>query len=98
MYDEEFENDRAKVLNWAKNKIETILNAWCDEAGIKEPIGYYVDYTNNVIEIYSSRLGYLIGVKGTIINKFRETIKKEYGNGFDFKLIEIRGGMANYKL
>jgi len=42
--EDSFEELIAEVLNHAKNRIETIVNNWCMDANLKEPVGYYLSY------------------------------------------------------
>lgn len=44
MTDEEFMDLRESCYQITKEKHDTILNAWCKEAGVKTPVGYYLDH------------------------------------------------------
>lgn len=40
--------------------ISSILRKWCDEAGVKTPVGYYKNFSEKYWEIYTDRPGFLI--------------------------------------
>lgn len=77
-------------------KMENIINEWCKEAGVKLPVGYYRSSCGNVIEIYSKEIGYLIGCRGKLVNKYKGIFDEEFSGNYDIKFIDVKGGFANY--
>lgn len=97
MYDESFEYMREKVLRYDSQQNRDVLERWCKEAGIKEPVGYTKDYSNKTYIIYTRQPGYMIGLHGTLAKKYTEEIKKMFPGIHDVVFVEINGGFVNYR-
>ena len=97
MFDESWENIRAEAQEFKKNKEETLLNNWLYDIGCKELIiGYFRNSHKKVMEIYSTRVGALIGLAGANVKKLEEMLSKEFYGDYQVKFIEVRGGFLNY--
>ena len=94
MYDNDWEEFRAEVYEWMKNKEETLLKKWLDNIGYKEPIGYYRDAWNKTMEIYSTRIGVLIVKAGANIDELKKMLSDEFHGEWKVKFVEIRGGFV----
>lgn len=94
MYDEELDwiRFREESYKFNKNREETLLKEWLDNIGCKEPIGYYRDVVDKTMEIYSTRIGFLIGKAGTNVDKLKEMLTDEFKGEWKVKFVEIRGG------
>lgn len=93
--EERWQEFRAEALNHEANRQETILNEWLDKIGYAEPVGYYLDTYHNVMEIYATRVGVLIGKGGIHVEELKKMLVEEYGRDFEVKFVEIRGGFVN---
>jgi len=94
--EDSFEQMICECLEFAHRQNCDLIEEWCKEAGVKEPVGYYNDCHS--ITIYTNKPGYLIGKGGFLINKYQEKFQKEYPyHKFEIKLVEIKGGFANVK-
>lgn len=96
MTDEEFMELRAYCHQLAKEKHDTVLSAWCREAGVKTPVGYYLDYTDGTYYIYTDRPGYLIGKGGCLVSKYQQLLQSQFSAMKSIKFVEIKGGFTNY--
>ena len=96
MLDKEFEEMRAEVHNFMRDKNRTLIENWCKEAHYTRPVGYYNDL-NGTMTIYAEYPGYLIGRAGVHIYKFKESLKEEFHRDYEIKFVEIRGEIVNCK-
>lgn len=94
MNNESWEKFRGDCLAYAKNREETVLKKWLNEIGYTEPIGYYRNIGDKVMEIYTTRPGALIGKAGVNVEKFEKILSDEFGGEWKVKFIEIRGGFV----
>ena len=96
MFDEGWEEFRAEVHTFMKNKEETLLKKWLKHIGYKfdEPIGYYRDAYNKTMEIYSTRPGPLIGKAGTNVDILKKMLADEFRGEWKVKFVEVRGGFV----
>ena len=75
---------------------KAFLNAWCKEAKVDTPVGYYNDYLNDRLVVYSDRPGYLIGRGGKLIDKYAKKFREEFKRPHaKIELIEIKTEFAN---
>lgn len=97
MFDEGFEEFRAEVHAFIKEKEETLIKKWLDKIGYKykEPVGYYLNSCEREMEIYSTRVGQLIGKSGVNIDLLKKMLKDEFRDEWKIKFVEIRGGFVN---
>lgn len=95
MFDSEWEEEIAEAHAWVKNGNETVLKRWLEGIGYQDPIGYYVSRWDNVVEIYSTRPGVLIGRAGVHVDALRKMLTEEFGGEWQVKFVEIRGGFVN---
>ena len=95
MYDDNFQKIRAEINAWAINRERKFLEDWCIEAKLNEPIGYDFVYGEG-FTIYTNHPGVLIGKAGSLIIKYRDRLKEEFGKDNEIKFIEIKNGFANY--
>ncbi len=96
MYDENFEQMREEAIQYDIQRNRDVLERWCKEAGIKEPVGYARDYSKKTYTIYTRHPGCLIGMHGDLAKKYTEEIKKMFPAINDVIFVEINGGFANY--
>lgn len=96
MTDVDFVEFRDAVHRTVQEKHKTILSAWCEEAKVKTPVGYYLDYTDGIYYVYTDRPGYLIGKGGCLVNKYQQLLQTQFSAMKALKFVEIRGGFSNY--
>lgn len=95
MYNTDFQKFRAEINAWARNREREFLEDWCAEAKLEEPVGYDFVYGEG-FTIYTNHPGILIGKAGSLVNKYRDRLKEEFGKDNDIKFVEIKNGFANY--
>lgn len=95
MYNTDFQKFRAEINTWARNRERKFLENWCAEAKLEEPVGYDFVYGEG-FTIYTNRPSILIGKAGSLVNKYRDKLKEEFGKDNDIKFVEIKNGFANY--
>ena len=86
---------REEALAYSADIERRIIKEWLDKIGYTEPVGYYRDTINNIMEIYSTRIGMLIGKGGTHVEELKKMLLDEYRTSFEIKFVEIRGGFVN---
>ena len=96
MTDVDFVEFRDSVHRTVQEKHKTILSAWCEEAKVKTPVGYYLDYTDGIYYVYTDRPGYLIGKGGCLVHKYQQLLQAQFSAMKALKFVEIRGGFSNY--
>jgi ribosomal protein S3 len=96
-YMRDFREQMGEILEDIHYKTKKIINEWCNESGIQEPVGYYKNPTTEEWEIYTTRPGFMIGRAGVIVDKYRELLNEEFYCDYNIKFIEIKGGIANTK-
>ena len=75
--------------------IERTIESWCRATHYKRPVGYDIDYFNNVITIYAELPGVLIGCQGKHVFKFEDILKEIFHKEYKVKFVEIRGKIVN---
>ena len=75
--------------------IERIIESWCKAAHYERPVGYEIDYSNNVVTIYAELPGVLIGYQGKHVFKFKDILKERFHREYQVKFVEIRGRIVN---
>lgn len=93
--EERWQKFREDALAYETNREKTLLNEWLGKIGYTEPVGYYLDTYLNVMQIYATRIGVLIGKGGIHVEELKKMLLKEYGRDFEVKFVEIRGGFVN---
>ena len=93
MDDDKWMQEREDALNYIQGKNVKILNAWCAEAHVTSPVGYYNDY--ETITIFTDKPGWLIGKAGTLVEKYKTLFNEEFHKDYKIKFIEVQGGFAN---
>lgn len=88
---------RAEAFKLAKETDLRVIETWLTEIGFKEPVGYYNNRGDAVMEIYTNRPGVLIGKAGSSVKRFEEILTTEFHRDYNVKFVEIRGGFANLK-
>lgn len=91
----QWEEMREEAHKWAVNRERKFLEDWCAEAGLKEPVAYSYEYYKG-FTIYTNRPGILIGKAGSLVNKYRDRLKEEFGKNNKIKFVEIKNGFVNY--
>lgn len=93
-HDDAWQEFRAEVLAYAKERDETFIKTWLNKIGYKDknPIGYYISLYDKTIEIYSTRVGALIGRAGVNVDLLKKMLADEFRGDWKVKFIEIRGG------
>lgn len=90
--DIEFLKVRADAASFMRDKEQSLIKRWLAVMKYTNPVGYYVDRWHNVIEIYTTNPGWLIGKGGEGISIFRQMVNLESNRDWEIKLIEVRGG------
>lgn len=95
-YWKEFEEVRAEVLAYAKDRDEALIKTWLNKIGYKDknPIGYFINLGDKTIELYSTRPGVLIGKAGVNIQELMKMLSDEFRGEWKVKFVEIRGGFV----
>lgn len=75
--------------------IERTIENWCNAAHYNRPVGYEIDYSNNVVTIYAEYPGILIGYQGKHVFKFKDILKERFHREYQVKFVEIRGRIVN---
>ena len=96
MFDNDWEKFRADALELQKSREETLIKTWLNRIGYKEknPIGYYISLSDNIIEIFSTTPGILIGKSGVNVDELKKMLSDEFGKAWHVKFVEIRGGFV----
>lgn len=97
MFDDDFERMREEALEYHDNKNKVIIENWCKECGMNEPVGYYNDLSKNELTIYTTRCGIMIGKAGKHIDNVRTVLNEEFHRNYDIKFVEIKGRIVNIK-
>ena len=97
MFDADWEELRAEAHAFMKGKEETLIKNWLGKIGYKgkEPVGYYRNSWKHEMEIYSTRVGQLIGKAGVNVDLLEKMLKDEFRGEWKVKFVEIRGGFVN---
>lgn len=97
MFDEDWEEVRAEAHAFIKEKEETLIKKWLDKIGYKykEPVGYYRNSWKGEMEIYSTRVGQLIGKAGVNVDLLKKMLADEFRGEWKVNFVEIRGGFVN---
>lgn len=96
MYDDSWEDFRESMLEYSKNRLETLIKVWLNDIGLGNiTLGYYMDVYNEILEIYTTNPGWLIGASGVNVQKLEKTLLEEYHRNYKVKFIEIRGGFLS---
>ena len=77
--------------------IERTIENWCNAAHYKRPVGYEIDYSNNVVTIYAESPGILIGLHGKHVFRFKDILKEKFNRKYQVKFVQIRGKIVNLK-
>ena len=93
----DFEEYIGESLEYWHKEISSILKEWCEEAGVKTPIGYYKNPLKHCWEIYTDRPGLLVGKAGSLVGKYKDILNKRCYCNYEVKFYEIKGGFANWK-
>ena len=96
MFDEDWEEFRAEVHAFMKDKEESLIKKWLEKIGYtyEEPVGYYRNSWKNEMEIYSTRVGQLIGKEGVNVDLLEKMLKDEFRGEWKVKFVEVRGGFV----
>lgn len=70
---------------------ERVMKKWIKEAKIKEDIHYNIDYDEKTITIYTTRPGWLIGMRGRLIEKYNSIMRENWSSFTGFKFVEMWG-------
>lgn len=94
---EGWEEFRAEVHAFMKDKEESLIKKWLEKIGYtyKEPVGYYRNSWKNEMEIYSTRVGQLIGKAGVNVDLLEKMLRDEFRGDWKVKFVEVRGGFVN---
>ena len=96
MFDEGWKEFRAEVYAYTKDRNENLIKSWLDKIGYKDknPIGYYICLSDKTIEIFSTRVGALIGKEGINVDVLKKMLSDEFSGKWKVKFVEIRGGFV----
>lgn len=81
---------RDSVLQETKNRNESFLKEYCEEAKVETPVGYYEDYRNREYVIYTNRCGLFIGKYGALIDKYQKKLKEINSSMDKIRFVEIK--------
>ena len=95
MTENEWQQFRGEALEFMRNLETKLIEDWCTDCKVTTPIGYYFNLSKGIVTIYTDRPGYLIGMKGSKVDKFKAAVEKEMGKKYKVEFVEIRGGFAN---
>lgn len=70
-------------------KIEDILKQWKLECKLKRPIYYWYNRITGELTICSSEVGLLIGVYGSLVDKYKQILKESIRNFKEVRFQEI---------
>lgn len=70
---------------------ERVMKKWLKEAKLKEDIHYNIDYDEKTITIYTTRPGWLIGMRGCLIEKYNSIMQEKWSSFAGFKFVEMWG-------
>lgn len=70
---------------------EKVMKKWLKEAKLNEDIHYNINYSENTITIYTTRPGWLIGMRGCLIEKYNSIMQKKWDSFAGFKFVETWG-------
>ncbi len=76
---DDFERFRDECFAWNHEQNQKLIEEWCANAGVTEPVGFYNDSGKHKITIYTNKPGYLVGKGGCLINGFKQRLKEEFG-------------------
>lgn len=93
--DEAFLEMRAEAHEFMKNKEESALKRWLESIGFKGTVGYYFNLSDNVVEIYTTRPGVLIGKAGSGVEAFIQILNEEFRGDWGVRFKEIRGDFVS---
>ena len=71
--------------------VEKVMEKWLKEAKLKEDIQYNIDYDEKIVTIYTTHPGYLIGMRGRLIEKYNSIMQKKWDSFAGFKFVEMWG-------
>lgn len=94
MDDLEWMQAREDASIYMKNRNTKIIDAWCSEAHVTSPVGYYNDL-DGCITVFTDCPGALIGRAGTLVEKYKIQFNEEFHKDYKINFIEVRGGFAN---
>ena len=97
MFDADWEELRTEAHAFMKEKEETLIKNWLGKIGYtyKEPVGYYRNSRKHEMEIYSTRVGQLIGKAGVNVDLLEKMLTDEFRGEWKVKFVEIHGGFVN---
>lgn len=64
-----------------------IIKDWKIESGMKRVIQY--TYRDGILTLYTSQVGYLIGLRGTLVDKYRQILSETMLEFKDVKFVEV---------
>ena len=70
---------------------EKVIKKWLKEADLREDIHYNIDYDEKTITIYTTRPGWLIGMRGRLIEKYNSIMQEKWDSFAGFKFVEMWG-------
>jgi ribosomal protein S3 len=96
MFDESWEMFRAEAYAFNRDREESLIKTWLEKIGYtyKEPIGYYRNSWKHEMEIYSTRIGHLIGKAGVNVDLLKTMLKDEFHGNWNVKFVEVKGGFV----
>lgn len=86
---------REEALEYSANMERTVIEQWLGKIGYTDPVGYYRDNLHNIMQIYSTRPGVLIGKAGVNAEELERMLLEVFGRDYKVTFVEIRGGFVN---
>lgn len=68
-------------------QLRQILKDWKIESRAKRVIQY--TYRDGILILYTSQVGYLIGLRGTLVDKYRQILSETMPEFKDVKIVEV---------
>lgn len=87
--DDVFELMRSEALSYYNNLFKKIIKSWCNEANYNQPVSYTNNFTNCTITLYTKSPGALIGLRGSLVDKYTNIFNKHFHTKFSIKFIQV---------
>lgn len=83
---------RSEALSYMRNEEEALAKEWLDDIGYTEvPVGFYINYSKKIMEVYSTQVGILIGKAGVNVSKLEKMLSDKFRGEWKVHFTEIRG-------
>lgn len=69
--------------------MSNLFKQWKEEACLNNPVLYDINWDENVITIYTTKPGYLIGERGILVTRYTDAMRKIWPSFKSFKFKEV---------